>query len=126
MNSRNSVAGIIRENGFYLIAKRLSGGALGEKWEFPGGKQRHDESAEEALKREFLEELEVEITVGKKLSETDFVHKNTKFTVSAYDVTLLSDKLTLNMHSEIRRVQARDIKEADMAPSDWQLFLQFR
>lgn len=33
-------------------------------WEFPGGKIEKDETQEEALKRELVEELEIEIQIG--------------------------------------------------------------
>lgn len=38
------------------------------KWEFPGGKQEPGESLEACLKREILEELNMDIEVGKALS----------------------------------------------------------
>lgn len=33
-------------------------------WEFPDGKIEEDETQEEALKRELVEELEIEIQIG--------------------------------------------------------------
>ena len=57
------VAGVIRYDGAILAAKRKEGGAAGLKWEFPGGKVEPSESPQEALKRELMEELELDVTV---------------------------------------------------------------
>lgn len=54
------VAGIlIRENGDILIAQRPQGKPYAGYWEFPGGKVEVGETLENALKREFMEELGV-------------------------------------------------------------------
>lgn len=55
-------AGLISQNGRYLIAKRKSHVHLGGLWEFPGGKREPDESLEGCLRRELREELGIEIT----------------------------------------------------------------
>jgi 8-oxo-dGTP diphosphatase len=44
--------------GDYLITQRQSGKHLAGFWEFPGGKQEHNESLEQALNRESREELD--------------------------------------------------------------------
>lgn len=56
-------AGLIRQNGRYLIAKRKPGVHLAGLWEFPGGKREADETLEECLRRELLEELSIRIDV---------------------------------------------------------------
>lgn len=56
-------AGIVRKGEQILIARRASGHLAGH-WEFPGGKLEPDETPGEALQREILEELGIEIKVG--------------------------------------------------------------
>lgn len=58
------VAGIIEQNGRVLICRRRTGGTLGGKWEFPGGKMRPSETPREALERELHEELGARSTIG--------------------------------------------------------------
>ena len=52
---------LMKPNGDVLLGQRPAGKAYAGYWEFPGGKIEPDESVFEALKREFIEELGVEI-----------------------------------------------------------------
>jgi mutator protein MutT len=56
-------AGLICNDGRYLIAKRRTGVHLGGLWEFPGGKREEGETLEECLQRELFEELSIRIEV---------------------------------------------------------------
>jgi mutator protein MutT len=61
MNVIEVAAGLIRQKGRYLIARRKQGVHLAGFWEFPGGKRETDESLVECLQRELFEELGVRI-----------------------------------------------------------------
>ena len=73
-------AALILRAGKILIAQRHEDSHLGGFWEFPGGKREPNETFEACLVREIREELGVEISVGKLLSE--ITHDYTDKTVS--------------------------------------------
>ncbi len=52
---------LIKPNGDVLLAQRPAGKPYAGYWEFPGGKVEPNETILDALKREFLEELGVQI-----------------------------------------------------------------
>ncbi|WP_418319102.1 (deoxy)nucleoside triphosphate pyrophosphohydrolase [Piscinibacter sakaiensis] len=49
------------QEGRFLLTSRPAGKVYAGHWEFPGGKLEADESVEQALRRELLEELGIEI-----------------------------------------------------------------
>lgn len=118
MEERLTTAGVAKKDEKYLIAKRQKGGPLSQKWEFIGGKNRFSESIEETLKREWMEEVGVEIEVDKFLLRTEFINKNTHYTLFCYSVTLLSDSFSLNVHEDIRWVGKDELRMFEFGQSD--------
>jgi 8-oxo-dGTP diphosphatase len=58
------MVGVLQRAGLYLVGLRPYGKDLAGKWEFPGGKLDQGETPEEALVREFREELSIDVEVG--------------------------------------------------------------
>ena len=56
-------AGLVFRDGKLLITQRPANGHLGGLWEFPGGKLERGETFEQALHRELMEELGIEVTI---------------------------------------------------------------
>lgn len=52
---------LMRDNGDVLLGQRPEGKPYAGYWEFPGGKVEEYESIADALRREFLEELGIEV-----------------------------------------------------------------
>lgn len=75
-------AGVLVQNSRVLIQKRPPSGLMPHLWEFPGGKLKPGESPAEALAREFMEELELSIEVGEKI--TVIHHSYTVFSVTLH------------------------------------------
>jgi len=57
-------AGLVFRDGKLLITQRPADGHLAGLWEFPGGKREVNESFEDCLRRELMEELAIEVDVG--------------------------------------------------------------
>jgi len=68
------VAGVVERDGRYLITRRLEGTHLAGLWEFPGGKILPEEKPEDALRREFKEELGVDAAVGDPIQTVDWTY----------------------------------------------------
>ena len=56
-------AGLVFRDGKLLITQRPASGHLAGLWEFPGGKLEPGETFEQALHRELMEELGIEVTI---------------------------------------------------------------
>ncbi len=56
-----SAAALIDADGRILLTQRPEGKHMGGMWEFPGGKVEAGESADDALRREMMEELGVDL-----------------------------------------------------------------
>jgi len=85
-----TVVGIIKESGKYLIQKRPSTGLLAGLWEFPGGKRKKGEAREAALRRELREELGAEVKEEKFLLKIRHAYTQFQVALYAYECTLRS------------------------------------
>lgn len=61
------VAVLFDDKGRFLMSSRPEGKVYSKFWEFPGGKVEPGETLEQALKREMLEELGVELLTVKEV-----------------------------------------------------------
>ena len=98
------VAAAIRKNGRYLLGKRPHGGMLGGLWEFPGGKVEKGETHKEALRREIMEELGIEVEVTESLASVDHVYSHLTVTIHLYSCRQLGGKPKPLYHSELKWV----------------------
>ncbi|ADY13730.1 (deoxy)nucleoside triphosphate pyrophosphohydrolase [Sphaerochaeta globosa] len=122
MQERITTAGILMQGDTYFIAKREDKGSIGGLWEFPGGKNRYTETEQETLKREFLEELGMEIEVGELVHSHDFTNKETLYHLKAYRVYATQvENLPFRVHTEYRWVELGDLVNYSFAPSDQQI-----
>ncbi|MFV8782221.1 8-oxo-dGTP diphosphatase MutT [Microbulbifer sp. SA54] len=64
-----AVGVILAPDGRILLAKRPDHLHMGGRWEFPGGKVEAGETVQQAMTRELLEELDIEVLRLEKLIE---------------------------------------------------------
>jgi 8-oxo-dGTP diphosphatase len=88
------------------------------KWEFPGGKIDSGESAEECLRRELVEEMGIQVSVGKRLPAT--THQYPKFAVTLYPFvcSIASGEIVLHEHAAIDWRPPRELSALDWAEAD--------
>lgn len=110
-------AGIIRKGDSVLIAKRPSHGN-GGKYEFPGGKLEPNETMEDCLKRELLEEFGIESQIGPFHSKSSFTCGNKEYCLHAYFVNEIIGEPKLLVHDEIKWVGYQDLMNFDFMPAD--------
>jgi 8-oxo-dGTP diphosphatase len=116
-----SVAGIARRGGKYFVGRRAMGGAMGGRWEFPGGKVEEGESDAEALRREWQEEFGIPITVGAALAAARFEHKGRSYELTAYEVSFEGEPAFLAEHSEWAWMGLEALEALEFADSDRRL-----
>jgi A/G-specific adenine glycosylase len=63
-------------------------GLLGGLWEFPGGKREGDETLEECLQRELIEELGIVVDVGPQLVVVRHAFTHFRITLHTYHCKL--------------------------------------
>ena len=111
-------AGVIEKDGKFLIAKRKSGKCIGTLWEFPGGKLEEGETLEECLKRELMEELNIEVKVDRYLCSSFFSCGDKDIELMAYLASYISGELKLLDHDDVRWAAHSEFKDYEFVEPD--------
>ena len=112
------VAAVIKKNDQYLIVQRNKHKHLGLKWEFPGGKVDEGESFEEALHREIKEELDLKISIDKKIAKQAYRDDKIDILLHYYECTLVTEKIVLYEHEDYKWVYSKEMPNYDFAEAD--------
>ena len=105
------VCGILIWNDKVLIGKRkMNGKSEAGKWEFPGGKVEDGESQWEAIKREFKEELDIEVHPFHHFRPVS----NGTIELVGFVLKLESGKARLNEHDEVRFVDKAEFFKMEL------------
>jgi 8-oxo-dGTP diphosphatase len=115
---RAVTAAVIRQGEAVLLTRRAAGEKLAGLWEFPGGKVHERETPEECLARELREELSLECSIGRKLTDSEYHYEHGAFVIMAYEATIESGELRLTVHDRAEWVPHRDLLNYTLAPAD--------
>ncbi len=90
---------------------------VAHKYEFPGGKIEEGERGEDAVKRELVEELNMDVEVGGLYACHTFEYPDFIITLSVYECTMRSDFI-LKEHEDYAWFAPAELKEEEWAPAD--------
>ena len=111
-------AAVIEKDGKILIAKRRAGKRFARRWEFPGGKLEPGESPIQCLERELREELGVETRVEGFIGSYAFASSDLSIELVAYRVSIVSGRLALSDHDELRWVSPAELGKFSFTEPD--------
>ena len=125
MRTVRVVAAVIRD-GERIFATQRGYGEYKDGWEFPGGKIEEGETPQQALKREIMEELETEITVGELIDTIEYDYSNFHLSMDCFWCELVSGDLTLKEHEAAKWLDKDSIDSVDWLPADITLIDKIR
>ncbi len=112
------VAALVEREGRILVVRRAAGQAQAGKWEFPGGKVEAGESPAAALARELLEELGIEVTVGRRLGENIHSYPGGVVRLSFYAAVIRAGEPVLRVHDRLAWLPPAELTRVDLAAAD--------
>lgn len=106
-----AVIGVCRERGRVLVSRRREGGRFAGMWEFPGGKVEAGETLEDAVAREFLEEVGIEVEATEKLAVIKHAYTRFRVTLHCFGVRRLSGKAKPLEAAEVKWTRLVDLTD---------------
>lgn len=130
MKTVKVVAAIIKavnENGETIIFATQRGyGDFKGGWEFPGGKIESGETPQEALKREIIEELDTEVSVGELMDTVEYDYPQFHLSMDCFWCQIVRGNLALKEHEAARWLTKDELNNVEWLPADITLIEKIR
>lgn len=101
-----------------LVTQRSSTMKLPLKWEFPGGKLEPTEGEIECIKREIKEEINIEIDVITKLSNSIYDYGSFQINLIPFIAHFKSGEIVLAEHCDYKLIEKENLLTLDWADAD--------
>ena len=122
MKTVRVVAAVIKsknENGEPVIFATARGyGEFKGGWEFPGGKIEADETPQDALRREIIEELDTEIRVGDIIDTIEYDYPDFHLSMDCFWCEVVSGNLDLKEAEAAKWLTKETIDSVSWLPAD--------
>lgn len=111
-------AALICREGKFLICRRPMHKARGGLWEFVGGKAEAGETEEEALKRECMEELGIEVRVKGEYMRLTHAYPDLTVELALFRAEIAAGEPQLLEHIALKWISPEEIGGYDFCPAD--------
>ena len=101
-----------------IFATQRGYGEFKGGWEFPGGKIEEGETSEQALKREIMEELDTEISVGELIDTIEYDYPQFHLSMDCFWCEIVSGNLVLKEHEAARWLTKKQLNDVKWLPAD--------
>lgn len=101
-----------------IFATQRGYGEFSGGWEFPGGKIEENETPEEAIKREILEELDSEIEVVDLFDTVEYDYPDFHLSMDCFICKIKSGDLVLKEHMNAKWLTKENLHSVDWLPAD--------
>jgi len=120
MKTIRVVAAIASRKGRLLCVHRPRNAKeyISMKWEFPGGKIEPGENREQALRREILEELDVEIENLEYFMTVKHTYPDFHLVMHSYTCSIAKGEPVLKEHVALKWLPAKELDQLDWAAAD--------
>ena len=122
MKTIRVVAAVIKAVNEYgepiIFATQRGYGEFKGGWEFPGGKIEVGETSQEALKREIVEELEIEISVGELIDTIEYDYPEFHLSMDCFWCEIVNGNLVLKEHEDARWLTKEQLDDVEWLPAD--------
>ena len=109
-----------------IFATQRGYGDLKGGWEFPGGKIEEGETPQEALKREIMEELDTEISVGDLIDTIEYDYLTFHLSMDCFWCEIVKGDLVLKEHEAAKWLSKEELDSVEWLPADVTLIDQIR
>ena len=117
----------VNESGETIIFATQRGyGDFKGGWEFPGGKIEIGETPQEALKREIMEELDTEISVGELIDTIEYDYPEFHLSMDCFWCEIVKGDLVLKEHEDARWLTKEQLDDVEWLPADITLIEKIR
>lgn len=117
----------VKENGETIIFATQRGyGDFKGGWEFPGGKIESGETPQEALKREIIEELDTEVSVGELMDTVEYDYPQFHLSMDCFWCQIVRGNLVLKEHEAARWLTKDELNNVEWLPADITLIEKIR
>ncbi|PZD94463.1 8-oxo-dGTP diphosphatase MutT [Paenibacillus sambharensis] len=106
------------ERGYILIARRKQGKPEEGLWEFPGGKLEEGETVQSCIKRELLEEMNLDVEPGELLGTNIHAYGERVIRLHACMAAYKGGEVQLTDHDRYTWVARNELRMFDFAPAD--------